>query len=131
MALQLAGQQMICGGVPLTVAGLAMGEHHRFDPSRISSLSIGAFAYLVIIGALVGYTAYIFLLRHCPPAKVATYAYVNPIVAVILGAIFAGETLSARAILAAGLIIGSVALVITVQQTKSKLVPAEVACPET
>jgi drug/metabolite transporter (DMT)-like permease len=105
-----------------------MGEHHRFDASRISLLSIGAFAYLVIIGALVGYTAYIFLLRHCQPAKVATYAYVNPIVAVILGALFAGETLSARAVLAAGLIIGSVALVITVQQSKTKLVPPEVAC---
>lgn len=129
--LLLAGQQMICGGALLILAGVSMGEHHRFDGSRISLLSIAAFAYLVIIGALVGYTAYIFLLRHCAPAKVATYAYVNPIVAVILGALFAGETLSARTILAAGLIIGSVALVITVQQTRSKLVPAEVACLET
>src|SRR2546423_9458192 len=126
--LLLAAQQMICGGALLAIVGLFMGEHRRVDASRITLLSMGAFAYLVIIGALVGYTAYIFLLRHCPPAKVATYAYVNPIVAVILGAIFAGETLSARAILAAGLIIGSVALVITVQQTKSKLVPPEVAC---
>jgi drug/metabolite transporter (DMT)-like permease len=128
--LQLAGQQMICGGVLLTVAGLAAGEHHRLDPSRISPLSIGAFAYLVIIGALVGYTAYIFLLRHCQPAKVATYAYVNPIVAVILGALFAGETLSQRAVLAVGLIIGSVALVITVQQTRSQPVPAPLAAVE-
>src|SRR5947209_8660976 len=108
----------------LTFGGILVGEHHRFDASRISPLSIGAFAYLVLIGALVGYTAYIFLLRHCAPAKVATYAYVNPIVAVILGALFAGETLSARTVLAAALIIGSVALVITVQQTKSKPVPA-------
>ncbi len=126
--LLLAGQQMICGGALLTLAGLLMGEHHRFDGSRISLLSIGAFAYLVIIGALVGYTAYIFLLRHCDPAKVATYAYVNPIVAVLLGALFAGETLTGRAVLAAGLIIGSVALVITVQQTKSRPMPADVAC---
>jgi drug/metabolite transporter (DMT)-like permease len=126
--LLLAGEQMICGGALLTLAGLLTGEHHRFDASRISLLSLGAFAYLVIIGALVGYTAYIFLLRHCDPAKVATYAYVNPIVAVLLGALFAGETLSARTLLAGGLIIGSVALVITVQQTRSKLLPAEVAC---
>jgi drug/metabolite transporter (DMT)-like permease len=122
--LLLAGQQMICGGALLSAAGLLIGEHHRFDASRISLLSIGAFTYLVIIGALVGYTAYIFLLRHCDPAKVATYAYVNPIVAVLLGALFAGETLTARTLLAAGLIIGSVALVITVQQTKAKPVPA-------
>ena len=126
--LLLAGQQMICGGALLTLAGLLVGEHHRFDAARISPLSIGAFAYLVIIGALVGYTAYIFLLRHCDPAKVATYAYVNPIVAVLLGALFAHETLSPRSVFAAALIIGSVALVITVQQTKTKLVPPEVAC---
>ena len=129
--LLLAGQQMICGGALLTVAGLLMGEHHRFDPRQISALSMGSFVYLVIIGALVGYTAYIFLLRHCDPAKVATYAYVNPIVAVILGALFAGETLTARTALAAGLIIGSVALVITVQQTRARPVPAPVACLET
>jgi len=86
----------------------------------MSILSIGAFAYLVIIGAIVGFTAYIWLLRHCDPAKVATYAYVNPIVAVLLGAAFAGETLTMRTLLAASLIIGSVALVITVQQIKLK-----------
>ena len=126
--LLLAAQQMICGGVLLTLCGFLTGEHHRFDTSRITPLSIGAFVYLVIIGALVGYTAYIFLLRHCAPAKVATYAYVNPIVAVILGALFAGEALTTRTVVAAGLIIGSVALVITVQQTKSKVVPPEVAC---
>jgi drug/metabolite transporter (DMT)-like permease len=126
--LLLAGQQMICGGALLTLCGLLTGEHHRFDANRISLLSIGAFAYLVIIGALVGYTAYIFLLRHCEPAKVATYAYVNPIVAVILGAVFAGETLTARAVFAAGLIIGSVALVITVQQATAKPVPVVAAC---
>ena len=126
--LLLAGQQMICGGILLTLAGFLMGEQHRFEASRISLLSIGSFAYLVIIGALVGYTAYIWLLRHCEPAKVATYAYVNPIVAVILGAVFASETLSARTVLAAGLIIGSVALVITVQQAKARPVPLDVAC---
>jgi drug/metabolite transporter (DMT)-like permease len=128
--LLLAAQQMICGGALLLLVGFGLGEHYRFDARQISLLSIGAFAYLVIIGALVGYTAYIFLLRHCDPAKVATYAYVNPIVAVILGAIFAGETLTARTALAAGLIVGSVALVITVQQTRAKLVPAPLAAVE-
>jgi drug/metabolite transporter (DMT)-like permease len=125
--LLLAGQQMICGGALLTLGGFLTGEHHRFDASHITWLSIGAFAYLVLIGALVGYTAYIFLLRHCEPAKVATYAYVNPIAAVILGALFARETLTARAVLAAALIIGSVALVITVQQSRSKPVPVDAA----
>ncbi len=79
-----------------------------------------AFVYLVLIGSLVGFPAYIFLLRHCDPAKVATYAYVNPIVAVLLGTAFAGETLTMRTVLGAGLIIGSVAVVITAQQMTPK-----------
>ena len=128
-----AGQQMLCGGGLLIIAGMITGELPRFHPSAISLLSLGAFVYLVLIGAIVGFTAYIWLLRNCDPAKVATYAYVNPIVAVLLGAAFAGETLSARAAIAAGLIIGSVALVITAQQIKPKGIPpieAVVAQPE-
>jgi drug/metabolite transporter (DMT)-like permease len=96
----------------------------------MSALSIASFAYLVIIGAVIGYTAYIWLLRHCAPAKVATYAYVNPVVAVLLGAAFAGETLSRRAVVAASLIIGSVAIVITAQQLRAKAEPAISAAME-
>jgi drug/metabolite transporter (DMT)-like permease len=118
-----AGQQMICGGGLLILLGLLLGEQRGFDVRKVTPLSLGAFVYLVLIGALVGYTAYFYLLRHCDPAKVATYAYVNPIVAVLLGAMFAGETLTLRALVAAGLIIGSVAVVITSQQLKAKAVP--------
>jgi drug/metabolite transporter (DMT)-like permease len=118
-----AAQQMLCGGLLLILASLLIGESSRFHPDEISTLSLGAFAYLVLIGAIVGFTAYIWLLRHCDPAKVVTYAYVNPIVAVLLGAAFAGETLSARTLIAAALIIGSVALVITAQQLKPKAAP--------
>jgi len=113
-----AAQQMLCGGLLLLFAGVATGETRRFNPSSISILSVASFVYLVIIGAVVGYTAYIWLLRHCDPAKVATYAYVNPIVAVVLGTAFAGETLTLRTLIAAALIIGSVALVITAQQLR-------------
>ena len=115
-----AGQQMICGGALLGIAGFVLGEQRDFDFDRITWSSLVAFAYLVLIGALIGYTAYFYLLRNCEPAKVATYAYVNPIVAVLLGALFAGETLSARTAIAAFLIIGSVATVITAQQFRSK-----------
>ena len=118
-----AAQQMICGGLLLLLAGAVTGETWRVHPSSMSILSLASFAYLVIIGAVVGYTAYIWLLRHCDPAKVATYAYVNPIVAVLLGAAFAGETLNMRTLIAASLIIGSVALVITAQQLKAKAEP--------
>jgi drug/metabolite transporter (DMT)-like permease len=118
-----AAQQMICGGILLLLAGMLTGETRRFHPESMSMLSVSSFVYLVIIGAVVGYTAYIWLLRHCDPAKVATYAYVNPIVAVLLGAAFAGETLSMRTVIAACLIIGSVALVITAQQLRGRIEP--------
>ena len=118
-----AAQQMLCGGALLLLAAITTGELRHFHPSSISTLSLASFVYLVNIGAVVGYTAYIWLLRHCEPAKVATYAYVNPIVAVLLGALFAGETLSMRMLIAAGLIIGSVALVITAQQLRARVEP--------
>src|SRR5437868_4072393 len=118
-----AAQQMICGGILLLVAGIITGELPRFHPGSVSLLSLGSFIYLVLIGAVVGYTAYIWLLRHCDPAKVATYAYVNPIVAVLLGTAFAGETLTVRTLIAAALIIGSVALVITAQQLRLRAEP--------
>jgi len=119
-----AAQQMICGGILLLVAGIITGEPPRFHPGSVSLLSLGSFIYLVLIGAVVGYTAYIWLLRHCDPAKVATYAYVNPIVAVLLGTLFAGETVTVRTLIAAALIIGSVALIITAQQLRARVAPA-------
>ena len=119
-----AAQQMLCGGALLLLAGMVTGELPRLQPGSVSILSLASFVYLVIIGAVVGYTAYIWLLRHCEPAKVATYAYVNPIVAVLLGAVFAGETLTMRTLIAAALIIGSVALVITAQQLRARVEPS-------
>jgi drug/metabolite transporter (DMT)-like permease len=116
-----AGQQMICGGVLLLLAGFITRE--QFHPDSVTAHSLWAWIYLVLIGAIIGFTAYIYLLRHCDPAKVATYAYVTPIVAVILGALFAGEHLTSRTIVAAALIIGSVAIVITTQQLRPKSVP--------
>jgi drug/metabolite transporter (DMT)-like permease len=119
-----AAQQMICGGFLLLIAGVITGELPRFHSGSVSMRSLWAFVYLVIIGAVVGYTAYICLLRHCDPAKVATYAYVNPIVAVLLGTFFANETVTARMLVAAVLIIGSVALIITAQQLRARAEPA-------
>ena len=125
-----AAQQMFCGGILLLFVGIAAGELGSLHFGRISMLSLGAFVYLVLIGAIVGYTAYFWLLRHCEPAKVATYAYVNPIVAVILGALFAGERVGLQTLAAAALIIGSVALIITVQQFTSKAAPPIAAAVE-
>ena len=118
-----SAQTMLCGGALMMLAGFASGEARDFHLNKVTALSLGAFAYLVLIGAVVGYTAYIWLLRHCDPSKVATYAYVNPVVAVLLGSFCAGETLTTRTALAAAIIIGSVAVVITAQQTKQKIAP--------
>src|SRR5438876_7458202 len=118
-----AAQQMFCGGLLLMLTGLFLGEPKHFHPSAITGLSLGAFVYLVLIGAIVGYTAYFWLLRNCDSAKVATYAYINPIVAGLLGALFAHEVVTLRTVQAAALIIGSVALIITVQQLKPKALP--------
>src|SRR5205085_12230031 len=112
---------MICGGMLLLITGFVTNE--RFESHALTPLSIWAWVYLVLIGAIVGFAAYIFLLRHCDPAKVSTYAYVNPVVAVILGALFAGEKLTGRSIFATALIIGSVAIVITAQQFTAKSAP--------
>ena len=111
----------------MLLVGLFAGEPKQFQFNNISALSGWAFVYLVLIGAIVGYTAYFWLLRHCDPAKVATYAYVNPIVAVLLGALFAHETVTLRTLLAAILIIGSVALIITVQQLSKPMPPITAA----
>jgi drug/metabolite transporter (DMT)-like permease len=122
-----AAQQMFCGGALMLLVGTFAGEWKNFHPGNISALSLGAFAYLVLVGAIVGYTAYFWLLRNCDPAKVATYAYVNPIVAVLLGALFANETVTLRTLVAAILIIGSVALIITVQQLSKPMPPITAA----
>lgn len=119
-----AGQQMLCGGGLMFFVGVATGELRNFHPHAITMHSLGAFTYLVLIGGVLGYASYAWLLRQCDPGKVATYAYVNPIVAVALGSFFAGEKLSMRMIVAAALIIGSVAIVITSGQRKVAPSPA-------
>jgi drug/metabolite transporter (DMT)-like permease len=124
-----AAQQMVCGGTLLILAGFIIGEPRRFHLSAISTLSLGAFVYLVLIGGIIGYFSYAWLLRNCQPAKVATYAYVNPMVAVLLGWAFAGEVLTIRSLFAAILITGSVALVVTAQRLSAK--PKTVVLPAT
>ncbi|MGI8436209.1 MAG: EamA family transporter [Chthoniobacterales bacterium] len=123
-----AGQQMLCGGSLMLAVGSVSGEWRHFDPAKITMVSLGAFVYLVLVGGIVGYVSYAWLLRHCEPSKVATYAYVNPVVAVLLGSFFAGEKLTGMTLLAAAIIIGSVALVITAGQLKRRAA-AEIALP--
>jgi drug/metabolite transporter (DMT)-like permease len=105
--------QMLAGGALLTLAGTFSGEWSAVNVSAISMESALAILYLIVFGSLIGFTAYMWLLQVAPPARVATYAYVNPIVAVFLGWLVLGEAISGRTVLAAGIIVGAVALIVT------------------
>jgi drug/metabolite transporter (DMT)-like permease len=100
--------QMLAGGVALTVIGSSLGEWHGL---RFSPAGVGALAYLVVFGSLVGYSSYVYVLRHMAPTVVGTYSYVNTVVAVCLGWSILGEPITARTLLAMLIVLGSVAWV--------------------
>jgi drug/metabolite transporter (DMT)-like permease len=104
------GMEMLAGGMALLCLGSAVGEWTRLDLAGISVRSAAALLYLTVIGSS-GFVAYVWLLRVAPTPLVATYAYVNPLVAVLLGYFLAHEPVTLRTLFAAALIIGSVALV--------------------
>ena len=106
-----AAIQMLAGGAWLLLFGLATGEGARLHLGAVSGRSLLAVGYLVVFGSLIGYTAYIWLVGHVAPALATTYAYVNPVIAVLLGWAVAGEPLDARIAAAAAAIVGAVALV--------------------
>jgi drug/metabolite transporter (DMT)-like permease len=105
--------QMLCGGALLTVAGALTGELGRVDLASVSLRSAAAWSYLVIFGSIVAYNAYVYLLRHTEPAKASTYAYVNPVIAVLLGWALLGEPLGPRVMLAVAMIIPAVAMIVS------------------
>jgi drug/metabolite transporter (DMT)-like permease len=100
--------QMICGGVALMAVSAALGEFSGFRPASVSSASAVAIVYLVVLGSWVGYSAYAWLLRVEPPSRVSTYAYVNPVVAVLLGWGFGGEQPTPAAAVAGAFIVAGV-----------------------
>ena len=104
--------EMLAAAVFLTVLGLAAGEAGDIRPEAFSHRSLAALAYLAVAGSLVGFSAYVWLLHNVPISKVVTHQYVNPLVAVLLGAAFLSERLSWTALLGAMLIVGSVFAVV-------------------
>lgn len=106
-----SGMQMLSGGAVLTVVGFIKGEATTFNVADVSPNSWFALAYLVIFGSLIGFTAYSWLLKNAEPAMVATYAYINPVIAVFLGWLIAGESFTTQMLVGAGIIVGSVALI--------------------
>jgi drug/metabolite transporter (DMT)-like permease len=106
-----AAMQMIGGGLVLLVASAATGEFGRVH--AVSAESVGGIAYLVVFGSLVAYPAYAWLIRRAPTTLVSTYAYVNPVIAVLLGAVFLGEPITLRTIVGGAVTIVAVALIVT------------------
>jgi drug/metabolite transporter (DMT)-like permease len=109
--LQATGMEMLLGGALLLLAATVTGEWARVDLAAISLRSTAAFVYLIFIGAIIGFSAYIWLLHNTTPAKATTYAYVNPVVAVFLGWAVLSEPVTPAMLAAMAIIIFSVALI--------------------
>jgi drug/metabolite transporter (DMT)-like permease len=106
------GWQMLLGGAICTLSGVARGELGDVHPASFSGDSVIAFGYLVLIGSIVAFSAYIWLLQNAPVSKVATYAYVNPVIAIFLGWLILDETITAVTLSGAAIIVASVAVVV-------------------
>jgi drug/metabolite transporter (DMT)-like permease len=119
-----SGAQMLAGGFLLALASAGLGEFRRFHPSTVSRGAWFSLVYLIVAGSIVGFTAYVWLIHHESPTKVGTYAYVNPVVAVVLGYFVGGEALGPRAILGTLFVLISV-VVITTTRARQPAVRAE------
>ncbi len=113
-----AAMQMLSGGLGLLLAAWALGELATFSITTVSARSWWAFAYLVMIGSLVGYSTFVWLMKHSTPARVSTYAYVNPVVAVLLGWWLLDEPVDAHTLISAAVIVTAVVL-ITAQKNRA------------
>jgi drug/metabolite transporter (DMT)-like permease len=107
-----AATQMICGGIALLALATLTGEWTRLAPAAVSRASLLAVLYLSLFGSVVSLSAYVYLLQVCSPVAVSTYAFVNPVVAVFLGAAFGGERFGPRAIVASVFIVLAVVIII-------------------
>jgi drug/metabolite transporter (DMT)-like permease len=121
------GAQLLLGGLGLAVAGLLAGEMGLVQPARFSTESVVALGYLVVFGSLLGYTAYTWLLQATSVSKVATYAYVNPVVAIFLGWLVLNEQITPAIVIGGAMIVVSVGLVVRTESRPA----ASVAVPIT
>ncbi|GHG27559.1 drug/metabolite exporter YedA [Streptomyces hydrogenans] len=110
--------EMLAGGVGGIVVGLLRGEHHGFDPGAVSTGSWVALGYLVVFGSLIAFTAYAWLLQSAPVSLAATYAYVNPVVAVLLGVLILGEALTWPILLGGAIVVAAVCLIVSTERRR-------------
>jgi drug/metabolite transporter (DMT)-like permease len=111
-ATTTAAVQTLGGGLALIPVGIALRGSGSLDPSAWSTRSLLGLAYLVLVGSIVGFTAYVWLVRHVPLSTVATYAYVNPVVAIVLGVVVLDEQVDRAIVVGAAIVLGSVATVV-------------------
>jgi drug/metabolite transporter (DMT)-like permease len=110
--------QMLAGGLLLSIASAALGEFRGFNPWTVSRAAWLSLLYLIVAGSIAGFTAYVWLIHHESPTKVGTYAYVNPVVAVLLGYFLAGEAIGMRTIVGTALVLVSVVVITTTRVSK-------------
>jgi drug/metabolite transporter (DMT)-like permease len=125
--LATAGMQMLCGGAVLLLAAGVGGELGEVRLSAVSATSASALAYLVVFGSLLAFSAYVWLVRNASVSLVSTYAYVNPVVAVLLGSVFLDEEVTARTLLAGGIVVAAVALIVSARTPAPAPRPARLA----
>lgn len=116
-----SGAQMLAGGVFLTLTAALLGEFRGFHVQAVSRGAWLALAYLIVAGSILGFTAYVWLIHHESPTKVGTYAYVNPVVAVLVGYFLGGEAIGPRTIVGTLLILVSVVVITTTPKREAKL----------
>jgi len=120
--LVMTGMEMMCGGLGCLVAGLASGEAGSVHLGAVPGRAWLALAYLIVFGSMAAYTAYVWLLGNAPLPLVTTYAYVNPLVAVLLGSLLLGEHFTVRTAIATVVIVGGVALIVSQPRRRAKAV---------
>jgi drug/metabolite transporter (DMT)-like permease len=120
-----SGAQMLAGGVFLAVISCVLGEHRNFHAGNVSRGAWIALIYLIVAGSIIAFTAYVWLLHHESPTKVGTYAYVNPVVAVVLGYFLGGEELGIRTILGTVFVLVSVVVITTTKTKRDAALVAE------
>ena len=118
-----SGAQMLAGGILLAIVAAILGEFRGFRVQSVSGSAWFALAYLIVAGSLIGFTAYVWLIHHESPTKVGTYAYVNPVVAVIVGYFLGGETVGPRTLLGTLLVLVSVVVITTTRARKPATPP--------
>jgi drug/metabolite transporter (DMT)-like permease len=114
-----SGMEMLAGGVLLLLTSLVSQEWVGFQPSNVSFLSLVSFLYLIVFGSLIAFSSYVWLLTKTTTARASTYAYVNPVVAVLLGYFLAGEQLTLRTLLASSMIVIAVVVITTYKSRQS------------